>query len=57
MTLLAVLVLAAFAPAQKPLTMICEATFPPYEYHVRGGIDGIDPALARIVAACLGREL
>lgn len=43
--------------AQKPLTMICEATFPPYEYHVRGGIDGIDPALARIVAACLGREL
>lgn len=55
--LLAALVLAALAPAQRPLTMICEATFPPYEYHVRGGIDGIDPALARIVAACLGREL
>ena len=40
-----------------PLRVICEATFPPYEYHVRGGIDGIDPALCAIVAECLGRPL
>lgn len=42
---------------QEKLVMICEATFPPYEYHVRGGIDGIDPAVIGIVAGCLGREL
>ncbi len=42
---------------KPPLTMICEATFPPYEYHVRDGIDGIDPALASVVARCLGRTL
>ncbi len=41
----------------SPLTMICEATFPPYEYHVAEGIDGIDPALASIIAHTLGREL
>lgn len=43
--------------SKPPLTMICEATFPPYEYHVRDGIDGIDPALASVLARCLGRPL
>ena len=42
---------------EEPLRMICEATFPPYEYRVRDGIDGIDPALCAIVAECLGRPL
>lgn len=42
---------------KPPLVIICEATFPPYEYHVRDGIDGIDPALASVVARCLGRGL
>ena len=41
----------------EPLRMICEATFPPYEYHVQGGIDGIDPALCTIIAKCLDRPL
>ena len=41
----------------EPLRVICEATFPPYEYHVQGAIDGIDPALCAIFAACLGRPL
>lgn len=54
-------VLAAFTgcsdDGQDPLVMVCEATFPPYEYHVQGGIDGIDAALAGIVAKCIGREL
>ncbi len=65
LNLFALLLLSAFAfvgckeevEETTPLTMICEATFPPYEYHVKGGIDGIDPALATIVAKCLGREL
>ena len=41
----------------KPLRVICEATFPPYEYHVKEAIDGIDPALCTIFADCLGRPL
>ena len=41
----------------KPLRVICEATFPPYEYHVQESIDGIDPALCAIFAACLDRPL
>ncbi len=42
---------------EAPLVMICEATFPPYEYHVTDGIDGIDPALASVVAHVLQRPL
>lgn len=41
----------------EPLRVICEATFPPYEYHVKEAIDGIDPALCTIFADCLGRPL
>ena len=60
--LAALLGLVAFAGCGRdegpaPLRVICEATFPPYEYRVRGGIDGIDPALCAIVAGCLGRPL
>ena len=40
-----------------PLRVICEATFPPYEYRAQDAIDGIDPALCSIFAACLDRPL
>ena len=43
---------------RKNLTMICEATFPPYEYYCGDHvIDGIDPAMSRLLGEVLGVEV
>ena len=42
----------------KPkLTMVTEATFPPYEFRVGTKIDGIDPAIVRHITGKLGYDL
>ena len=43
--------------ANKPITMITEAGFPPYEYLEGEQIVGVDVDICRAVAEALGREL
>lgn len=43
--------------ASGKLVMMTNATFPPYEYHKDSGIQGVDVALAQMVADELGVEL
>ena len=39
------------------LVMVTNATFPPYEYMAGNEIDGIDPAVVRLVTSRLGYDL
>ena len=43
--------------ANKPITMITEAGFPPYEYLEGEQIVGVDVDICRAVAKALGRDL
>ena len=43
--------------ANKPITMITEAGFPPYEYLEGEQIVGVDVDICRAVAEALGRDL
>ena len=48
---------AMHAQAAEPLTVCLETDTPPYSYHEGGKSSGFDLAVARAVAAHLGREL
>ena len=56
--LLSALLLCSCGKSDKPkLTMVTEATFPPYEFRTGDKVDGIDPAIIRHIADTLGYEL
>ncbi|MBR2905881.1 MAG: ABC transporter substrate-binding protein/permease [Lentisphaeria bacterium] len=56
--LLSVIFFCSCGKEDKPkLTMVTEATFPPYEFRTGNKIDGIDPAIIRHITAKLGYEL
>ncbi len=42
---------------QKPLKVVMDATFPPYEYKSEGQIVGIDPTIMREIGQLLGRDV
>ena len=42
---------------KKPLIMVTDATFPPYEFRDGKKISGIDPDIIRELAKAAGREL
>lgn len=56
--LFSILLAAGCREKEKPrLVMATNATFPPYEYVTNHKIDGIDPAIVRLIAQRLGYEL
>lgn len=56
--LLSAIFLCSCGKSDKPkLTMVTEATFPPYEFRTGDKVDGIDPAIIRHITEQLGYEL